>query len=48
MAKDIYEDFLRLTGFEEEEITENLEGWRTASRKLGLTEEDMRLPEEGV
>ena len=46
MAKDIYEDFLRLTGFEEDEISENLEGWRTASQKLGLTEEDMRYATE--
>ena len=36
MAKNIYEDFLRLTGFEEDEMSEYLPQWRKASEKLGL------------
>ena len=43
MAKNIYEDFLRLTGFEEEEMPEYLPEWRKASERLGLTEEDVRF-----
>ncbi|MBN2240059.1 MAG: 2-hydroxyacyl-CoA dehydratase [Dehalococcoidales bacterium] len=46
MANDIYADFLKLTGFEDDEIIEHLEGWRFASQKLGLTEEDMRFATE--
>jgi len=43
MGKDIYEDFLRVVGFEEEEIPGYLPEWRTASEKLGLTKEDVRF-----
>ena len=46
MAKDVYEEFLRLTGFEEDEIPEYLPEWRRASEKLRLTEEDVRLATE--
>jgi len=46
MAKDVYEDFLRLTGFEENEMPYYLPEWRKASEKLGLTEEDMRYSTE--
>ena len=41
MAKDVYEDFLRLTGFEEDEMSEYLPEWRKASEKLGLTRDDI-------
>jgi hypothetical protein len=43
MANNAYEDFLRLTGFEEEEMAKYLPEWRKASEKLGLTEEDVRF-----
>ena len=46
MSKDIYVDFLRLTGFEEDEIGKYLPEWRKASEKLGLTEEDVRYATE--
>jgi len=46
MAKDIYENFLRLTGFEEDEIPEYLPEWRKASQKLGLTESDIKFATE--
>jgi len=46
MAKDIYEDFLRLTGFEEDEMSEYLPRWRKASEKLGLTEDDVKFAVE--
>jgi len=46
MTKDIYEDFLRLTGFEEDEMPEYLPEWRRASEKLGLTEEDIKFATE--
>ncbi|MBA7480611.1 hypothetical protein ES707_16073 [subsurface metagenome] len=46
MAKDIYEDFLRLTGFEEDEMSKYLPEWRKASQKLGLTEEDVKFAVE--
>jgi len=46
MAKDIYEDFLRLTGFEEDEVPQYLPEWRKASEKLGLTEDDIRFAVE--
>jgi benzoyl-CoA reductase/2-hydroxyglutaryl-CoA dehydratase subunit BcrC/BadD/HgdB len=46
MAKDIYEDFLRLTGFEEDEMSEYLPQWRKASEKLGLTEDDVKFATE--
>jgi benzoyl-CoA reductase/2-hydroxyglutaryl-CoA dehydratase subunit BcrC/BadD/HgdB len=41
MAQDVHEEFLRLTGFEEEEMPEYLPQWRKASEKLGLTEDDI-------
>jgi len=46
MAKDIYEDFLRLTGFEEDEMSQYLPEWRKASVKLGLTENDIKYATE--
>ncbi len=46
MAKNVYEDFLRLTGFEEAEMPKYLPEWRKASAKLGLTEEDVRFATE--
>jgi benzoyl-CoA reductase/2-hydroxyglutaryl-CoA dehydratase subunit BcrC/BadD/HgdB len=46
MAKNIHEDFLRLTGFEEDEMAEYLPQWRQASEKLGLTEDDVRFATE--
>ena len=46
MAKNIYEEFLRLTGFEEDEIPEYLPEWRKASKKLGLTEDDIKFATE--
>jgi benzoyl-CoA reductase/2-hydroxyglutaryl-CoA dehydratase subunit BcrC/BadD/HgdB len=46
MAKDIYEDFLRLAGFEEDEMPEYLPEWRKASVKLGLTEDDIKFATE--
>jgi len=46
MSKDIYEDFLRLTGFEEDEMSEYLPQWRKASEKLGLTEDDIKFAVE--
>jgi benzoyl-CoA reductase/2-hydroxyglutaryl-CoA dehydratase subunit BcrC/BadD/HgdB len=42
MAKDVYEDFLRLAGFEESEMSQYLPLWRKASAKVGLTEGDIR------
>ncbi len=46
MTKNVNEDFLRLTGFEEEEMAEYLPEWRKASEKLGLAEEDVRFAVE--
>jgi benzoyl-CoA reductase/2-hydroxyglutaryl-CoA dehydratase subunit BcrC/BadD/HgdB len=46
MAKDINEAFLRLTGFEENEIPEYLPQWRRAYKRLGLTEDDVRFATE--
>jgi benzoyl-CoA reductase/2-hydroxyglutaryl-CoA dehydratase subunit BcrC/BadD/HgdB len=46
MAKNVYEDLLRLTGFEEDEMSEYLPEWRKASQKLGLTEEDVKFAAE--
>jgi benzoyl-CoA reductase/2-hydroxyglutaryl-CoA dehydratase subunit BcrC/BadD/HgdB len=46
MAKDIYEDFLRLTGFEEDEMSEYLPQWRKASERLGLNENDIKFAVE--
>lgn len=43
---NVYEDFLRLTGFEEAEMPKYLPEWRKASAKLGLTEEDVRFATE--
>ena len=48
MGKDIYEDFLRLTGFEEDEMPKYLPEWRKASEKLRLTEDDVRFATEGI
>jgi len=46
MTKNIHEDFLRLTGFEEEEMSEYLPEWHKASEKLGLTEDDVKFATE--
>jgi len=43
---DIYEKFLRLTGFEEDEIPRYLPEWRKAAAKLRLTEDDVRFATE--
>ena len=43
MGKKIYEDFLRLTGFEEDEMSKYLPQWREASKKVGLTEDDVQF-----
>jgi len=43
MAKDIYQEFLQLTGFEESEIPGFLPEWRKACEKLGLSEDDVRF-----
>jgi benzoyl-CoA reductase/2-hydroxyglutaryl-CoA dehydratase subunit BcrC/BadD/HgdB len=44
--KNVYEDFLRLTGFEEAEMPQYLPEWEKASARLGLTEEDVRFATE--
>jgi hypothetical protein len=46
MAKDVYQDFLRLTGFAEDEMATYLPEWRQAAQRLGLTEEDVRFAVE--
>jgi benzoyl-CoA reductase/2-hydroxyglutaryl-CoA dehydratase subunit BcrC/BadD/HgdB len=46
MAKKVYEDFLRLAGFEEDEMPKYLPEWREASAKLGLTEADNKFATE--
>src|SRR4030066_1863833 len=46
MAKNVHEDFLRLTGFEEDEMSEYLPQWRKASERLGLTEDDVKFAVE--
>jgi len=46
MAKNIYEDFLRLNGFEEDEMSEYIPEWRKACDKLGLTEDDVKFATE--
>jgi len=43
MAKNVYEEFLKLCAFDEEEIPKILPEWEEASRRLGLTEEDVRF-----
>jgi len=43
MAENIHEDFLRLTGFEEEEMPEYLPEWRKACERLSLTEDDVKF-----
>ena len=43
MTKDMYEDFLRLTGFEEDEMPQYLPEWRKASERLGITEDDVKF-----
>ena len=46
MPNDIHEKFLRLTGFEEDELPEYLPEWRKTSAKLGLTEDDIKFATE--
>jgi len=46
MINATYEKFLRLTGFEENEMAEYLPEWRKASEKLGLTEDDIKFATE--
>jgi hypothetical protein len=46
MKKDVYEDFLKIAGFEGDDIPKFLPEWREASEKLGLTEEDVRFATE--
>jgi benzoyl-CoA reductase/2-hydroxyglutaryl-CoA dehydratase subunit BcrC/BadD/HgdB len=46
MAKNAREDFLRLTGFEENEMSEYLPQWSKASERLGLTEDDIKFAVE--
>jgi len=46
MTKNIYEEFLRLTGFEEDEMSKYLPELRKASGKLGLTEDDIKYAVE--
>lgn len=46
MSKNIYEEFLRLVGFEEDEMSEYVPEWREAAEKLRLTEEDIRYATE--
>lgn len=40
---DIFEEFLRLLEFSDEEMTRSLPMWRNACKILGLTEEDVRF-----
>jgi benzoyl-CoA reductase/2-hydroxyglutaryl-CoA dehydratase subunit BcrC/BadD/HgdB len=46
MAKNIYEDYLRLADFEEDELSEYIPLWRKAAAKLGLTESDIKFATE--
>ena len=46
MANDTHEKFLRLAGFEENEIPEYLAEWCKASERLGLKEEDVAYATE--
>ncbi|MFC2019265.1 2-hydroxyacyl-CoA dehydratase [Chloroflexota bacterium] len=41
MVNDVYQEFLRATGFEGHELSEYLPQWREASIRLGLTEDDI-------
>lgn len=43
---DIYEKFLRLVEFEEDEMPEILPAWRKTCEKFGLTEDDMKFAME--
>ncbi|OGO23543.1 MAG: hypothetical protein A2144_11120 [Chloroflexi bacterium RBG_16_50_9] len=43
MAKNVYENFLRLAGFEEDEMSKYIPEWRKASAKVGLTEDDVKF-----
>ena len=43
---DIYEKFLRLVGFEEDEIGDYLPEWRKASEKVKLSEDDIKFATE--
>jgi hypothetical protein len=42
----VYENFLRLTGFQDDEISQYVPVWRRASEILGLTEDDVRFATE--
>ena len=42
MGKDIYRQFLKLTGFEDNQIPGFLPEWRKACEKLRLTDDDVR------
>jgi len=46
MAKDIYHEFLKITGFEDNQIPEFLPQWRQACEKLRLTDDDVRYAVE--
>lgn len=46
MVKNVYEDFLRLAGFEEDEMSKYLPEWRKASEKIRLSEEDIKYSVE--
>jgi len=46
MALEVHADFLRLTGFEEDEIAPYLSDWIVASEKLGLTADDIKFATE--
>ena len=46
MARDIYEEFLSLTGFEGNEIDKYTPQWRQAAEKLGLIEDDIKFATE--
>jgi benzoyl-CoA reductase/2-hydroxyglutaryl-CoA dehydratase subunit BcrC/BadD/HgdB len=46
MAKNVYEDFLRLAGFEEDEMSKYIPEWRKASAKIRLTEDDIKFATE--
>jgi benzoyl-CoA reductase/2-hydroxyglutaryl-CoA dehydratase subunit BcrC/BadD/HgdB len=46
MPKDVYEAFLRLAGFEEDEMGKFLPEWRKASAKIHLSEDDIKFATE--
>jgi benzoyl-CoA reductase/2-hydroxyglutaryl-CoA dehydratase subunit BcrC/BadD/HgdB len=43
LARDIYTDFLKITGFENGEIYSFMPQWRMACERLNLTDEDIRF-----